>query len=339
MPWLAEAEVHAARRLARALADVSTEHELRARALEMLGALVPSELVAWDHIDRATGAVVHESVPAGGEAQEAFAGHVGHAADHPLLAAHALCRRGALRLSEALEPRVLAHTELYGDVLHPAGVEYEMAIGVHPLRGAAVVASLGRSEREFSEHDRDVLDVVRPELETALTGARARERLVRALASNPPPGVAVMLLDRHGEVEHSSIEAERWLCEHFGQPEHPGWPPPAVANWLALPPRPPLTSTRDGRRLIVSLLPGDPHALLLEEQVASMRPDALRRLGLTGRESEVLCACAAVVSEGEIARELFLSRHAVRERLERIEAKLDVDTARAAVGRALRESG
>jgi len=46
---------------------------------------------------------------------------------------------------------------------------------------------------------------------------------------------------------------------------------------VALPPLPPLVSVRDGRRLTVSLLPGDPHALLLEEEIASFRPDALHR--------------------------------------------------------------
>jgi hypothetical protein len=39
-----------------------------------------------------------------------------------------------------------------------------------------------------------------------------------------------------------------------------------VAEWLALPPRPPLVSERDGRRLTVRLLPGDPHALLLRSR-------------------------------------------------------------------------
>jgi hypothetical protein len=33
-----------------------------------------------------------------------------------------------------------------------------------------------------------------------------------------------------------------------------------------VPPRPPLVSERDGRRLTVCLLPGDPYALLLEEK-------------------------------------------------------------------------
>ena len=51
-----------------------------------------------------------------------------------------------------------------------------------------------------------------------------------------------------------------------------------------------------------------------------------------------LCLHAAVEEEAEIACELFLSLHAVRERLERLEAKLGVRTAADAVARARRES-
>ena len=263
---------------------------------------------------------------------------MGDAADHPLLAAHAARRRPALRLSEAVEPRRLSHSELYGDLLHRSGVEYGIAIGMRTGRGEAVVAGLGRTEREFSERDRDVLDIVRPGLEAALRAAQARARLVRALVAEPPPATAVVLLDRYGEIELSSLDAERWLAEHFGAAEHPGWLPGPVARWLALPPRPPLVSEREGRRLTVRLVPGDPHALLLEEEVASFRTDALDRLGLTPRETEVLRAAAAIEDEAEIACELFLSLHAVRERLERLEAKLGVRTAADAVARARRES-
>jgi hypothetical protein len=87
----------------------------------------------------------------------------------------------------------------------------------------------GRTEREFSERDRD--DIARPRLESALRTTRAR---------------------------------------------------------------PPLVSEREGRRVTIWPLPGDPHALLLEETVASLRPEALVRLGLTARETEVLRAAAAV---------------------------------------------
>ena len=97
-------------------------------------------------------------------------------------------------------------------------------------------------------------------------------------------------------------------------------------------------SEREGRRLTVRLLPGDPHVLLLEETVASFRMGVLGRLGLTARETEVLCAAVAIADEVELACELFLSLHAVRERLARLEAKLGVQTADDAVALALRES-
>ena len=101
---------------------------------------------------------------------------------------------------------------------------------------------------------------------------------------------------------------------------------------------PALVSIRDGRRLTIHLLPGDPHALLLEEDVGRFRPEALRRLGLTARETEVLCAATAMRDDADIAWELFLSLHAVRERLARLEARLSVHTAAEAIARARRES-
>jgi DNA-binding CsgD family transcriptional regulator len=340
MPWLADTDVGAAHGFARELFEARTVAELRRRALSGLAELVPADVLTWDRVELATGVVRHETIPADAEPPGAFAAIVGNSAGHPLLSAHANAarRRPPLRLSEAVEPRHLFHSELYGDLLHPSGVEYAIAIGVRAEHGAMVVAGLGRRERQFSERDRDVLDLVRPVLEAALQDAGARERLVRALAADAPPGTAVVLLDGYGEIEYSSLDAERWLAEHFGAAEHAGWLPTTVAAWLALPPRPPLVSVRDGRRLTVRLLAGDPHALLMEEEVASFRSDALDRLGLTPRESEVLCAALAIEDETDIAWELCLSLHAVRNRLAHLEAKLGVHTAADAVNRALRES-
>src|SRR4051794_30200089 len=279
MPWLADTDVGAVHGFARSIGQARTEAELERRALGALSELVPADAVTWDRVALATGAVHHETSPVGVEPPGSFRRLVEHAADHPLLAAHAAGRRPAMRLSELVERSTFSRSELYGDLLHAAGVEYEIAIGVRTGRGEAVVAGLGRTEREFSERDRDVLDIARPRLESALRATQARGRLVRALADDPPPGTAVMLLDRDGEIELSSPDARRWLAEHFGTAEHPGWLPRPVAEWLALPPRPPLVRERDGRRLTVCLLPGDPHALLLEETVARFRPDALDPLG------------------------------------------------------------
>src|SRR5215218_507 len=338
MPWLADIDVGAVHGFARSIGQARTEAELGHRALRALSELVPADVVMWDRVELATGAVHHETAPVGAEPPGSFRTLVERAADHPLLAAHAAGRRPAVRLSELVERSSFSRGELYGDFLHAAGVEYEIAIGVRSGRGEAVVAGLGRTEREFSERDRDLLDIARPGLERALRATQARGRLIRALAADPPPGMAVTLLDRDGEIELSSPEAGRWLAEHFGKADHPGWLPRPVAEWLALPPRPPLVSERDGRHLTICLIPGDPHALLLEEAVAGFRPDALDRLGLTARESEVLRAASVIEGEAELAWELFLSLHAVRERLARLQAKLGVRTAGDAVARALRES-
>src|SRR5436305_10780491 len=112
-----------------------------------------------------------------------------------------------------LSPAACPTASCTRDLLHPSCVEYAITVGVRAERREMVVAGLGRSERQFSERDRDVLDLVRPDLEAALRDAQARERLVRALATTPAPGTAVVLLDRYGELEHSSLDAERSPAE------------------------------------------------------------------------------------------------------------------------------
>ena len=347
MAWLDEADLHAAERLRFALDETDTPPELMRSVLDQLARIVPSDLTSWNRIVLSTGAVEHEAAPEGAEPRLAFQEVSSTASCHPLLHPHAVGAQRAVRLSDAIEPRRLQRSELYGELLHPSGGEYGISIAVRPHAGETLVFALGRHEREFSERDRDVLDLARPALEHTLQLAEARQRLLLALASNPPAGTGVVLLDDYGEVQYASLEAERWLAEHFGAAEHPGWLPEPVASWLALPPRPPLESVREGRRLTIRLLPGEPHALLVEEEVARFRAGALAQLGLTGCEREVLEAARATGADAQpslvdaqsgLADELFLSLHAVHERLERLEGKLGVRTLRDAIAAARRAS-
>src|SRR4051794_15645832 len=103
MPWLAETDAGAAYGVARTMAGAGTEAELRFRALQALADLVPADVLTWDRVELATGAVRHEALPAEAEPAGAFEALVGRAADHPLLAAHAACRRVAVRLSELVD--------------------------------------------------------------------------------------------------------------------------------------------------------------------------------------------------------------------------------------------
>lgn len=286
MPWLDDIDQRDARGLSRSLRDRHTVGDVRAAVVETLASMIPSDLLCWDCVELVTGAVDHDAEPAGAEPAGVFSSLVHNAAEHPTLAGHSgASRRAALRLSDALDPRQLSHSELHCDLLHRAGADYEISVGLRPEPGHAVVIGLGRSDRDFSERDRDLLDLVTPAIEHGLQEAQARGRSAEVLAAEtPPPGRAVVLLDRWGEIEQSSVVAERWLAEHFGAAEHPGWLPEPVMSWLALPPRPPLVSARRGRILAVQLLPGDPHALLLEERpdAFSADPFAALDVGLAG---------------------------------------------------------
>src|SRR4051794_11353192 len=150
MPWLADTDVSAAYGFARGMGEAPTEAELRRRVLQTLAELVPADVLTWDRVELTTGAVGHEAVPAEAEPRGAFDAVVERAADHPLLAAHAARRRTALRLSELVEAARLTRSQLYGHLLHAAGVEYEIAIGMRTGRGEAAVRPLwGSGHRVF----------------------------------------------------------------------------------------------------------------------------------------------------------------------------------------------
>src|SRR5215213_11623196 len=114
MPWLADSDVGAAYGFARSIVGSRTEAELRHHALAALAELVPADVLTWDRVELATGVIDHEATPAGAEPAGAFQAVVGHARDHPLLAAHADRRRPDLRLSEVAERGAPTCGELYG---------------------------------------------------------------------------------------------------------------------------------------------------------------------------------------------------------------------------------
>lgn len=92
---------------------------------------------------------------------------------------------------------------------------------------------------------------------------------------------------------------------------------------------------RGDRRLTVRFLPaapaGDPPLLVLDEARPAFADGALRALGLTRREADVLRLVAQGAANGEVARALCLSPATVKKHLEHVYRKLGVGSRGAAV--------
>jgi DNA-binding CsgD family transcriptional regulator len=104
------------------------------------------------------------------------------------------------------------------------------------------------------------------------------------------------------------------------------------------PPLDALVLEQDDGRLVIRFLPGAdtgaPDTLLLDERAEGFEPETLRALRLTRREAAVLRLVARGQTDGEIARELFVSPRTVEKHLAHIFAKLGTHSRAGAVARA-----
>jgi DNA-binding CsgD family transcriptional regulator len=159
-------------------------------------------------------------------------------------------------------------------------------------------------------------------------------------------GEGVVLLTPTGQVQWMSARARERFATYFG-PECAAADalPEPVTRWLRGPADPdaseavrsraPLVVTREGRQLVIRFLSRGAEALLaLGERYASIPPDALRPLGLSRRETEVLAWVTEGKRNGEIATILGASNRTIDKHVERILQKLGVESRTAAASRA-----
>ncbi len=97
---------------------------------------------------------------------------------------------------------------------------------------------------------------------------------------------------------------------------------------------------RAGKRLLVHFVADnleDQHLLILEEQYIALSAEALKFLGLTNREAEILLGIAQGKTNKEIAKDLYVSPLTVKTHLQRFYRKLGVEGRAEALSRALLE--
>ena len=236
------------------------------------------------------------------------------------------------------------------------GAKYQM--GIFWAAGPSVVTAvlLTRSQRDFSERERSLLDSLYPHLIQAFRNAASLNRLCRdvddlfELLEGPTSSVIVLAGD--GRVKRWTQQAQTWIAQYCRTPFPAGKDqlPSCFAEWyrqqLALvaqetlrpSPRDSLVVKKNGRQLAVQLIPDhfrDEHLLLLNEKLGDGSWSALGDCGLTPRESEVLAWVAKGKTNAEVGVILQLSGRTVQKHLEHIYRKLGVETRTTATVRAL----
>ena len=271
---------------------------------------------------------------------------------HPMVLHNRNTDQRALKMSDLLSRRQFHRLELYDVVYRPARVEYLMTGGfeVSPA-GDIVTLAFGRETRDFTEDERDLLNLLRPHLRQAYANADAMTTFQNQLECREQSleeavNTAVVVV-RDLTIKHASQLAIRWLSSFFHDGLAPNDKlPDLLQRWVRfwqtsldgqsseIKPCLPLTVESGESRLSVRLLRTSQDTeivLLLKRESARECPEMLqRRLGLAPREAEVLFWISKGKTSRETAAILSITRKTVDKHAERIHRKLGVETRTAA---------
>jgi DNA-binding CsgD family transcriptional regulator len=270
--------------------------------------------------------------------------------EHPYFDYFRRTRDGtAHTMEDFLSHRQWHRLALYNEVFRPLGLDDGMGLVVEADWPMVVGLGACRAGWGFSSQERMLLNLLRPHVAQAWSNVRAFAQLRREMqamsAALEALGCRLLELDHTGRARFLSREARALLARYFGNKAGlaQGHLPEKLRYWARqvqtrepgtnlLPQRAPLVLESEHGRLIVRLIAGsDGSRLLLKEEPKSVPATALRRLGLTERECEVLAWIAEGKTNAEIAAILGLSPLTVKRHVEDILAKLKAPNRSAAV--------
>jgi DNA-binding CsgD family transcriptional regulator len=215
--------------------------------------------------------------------------------------------------------------------------------------------SVDRPQRNFTERDRLVLNLLRPNLGQAYTNAQQYQQIQQDLdrVQQSLNHLGAIVLDGEGRVQSIAPQAIIWLEAYFTKPTSCIQLPDHLWSWVKhqvnsltqnsdLPEAClPLRIQKAGRQLTIRLLvesPGLRYLLLLEEQTLSSL-SSLALLGLSQRETEVLALVIQGKDNKTIASQLSVYPSTIRKHLESIYSKWRVKSRTEAIAHALAKLG
>jgi DNA-binding CsgD family transcriptional regulator len=357
--------------LLHAIQELYTFHDLSSfgeKALAIANQLVPSEIPEFFTLNPRSRQISHTFLPDYPsftlEMQEVPRQYWGQ---HPLTRNMPRTLDGAYKISDFATQTEFHHLEgLYQQFLRVMDCEDQMAIFLSDIKiqnwnellhfdielfGFA----LNRSQRNFTERDRLILNLLRPHLFQAYSNAQHYHQLQQNLTQfcQSLDCLSLIILNTSGHIQFITSQATQHLQRYFAE-SNESLPLPAhlwawvkhqissVAHSSELPnARLPLRIEQDGKQLVIRLVVeqnDDRYLLLLEEQTLSLLP-SLELLGLSPRETEVLYWVIRGEDNQSIAKHLGIHLGTVRKHLESIFHKLGVQSRTEAIAQALEKLG
>jgi DNA-binding CsgD family transcriptional regulator len=268
-----------------------------------------------------------------------------YAHQNPLMSFYARTRDGrAYRFSDVAERSELDRLELFSEFYRALGVRHQIAFTLPSPPRLTFGLALSRGGRDYSDRDRDVLNLTRPHLIQAYRNVQARERaadLIEALRRGVDAGGEAIAIVDAGQLSFVSQAARSFLLAL-------GWQDGGAPPQTLLEPGPtgrlwdPLLVHNDGENTIVRRLPSgsrDSFVVVFERPRTELTEAALRSLGLSPRESELLRLLARGQSTSSIAARMQISPRTVHKHTERIHAKLGTHDRAQAIATALAAEG
>jgi DNA-binding CsgD family transcriptional regulator len=261
------------------------------------------------------------------------------------------CDPSAKKISDFLNRGAFHRLGIYAENYRRTGVEHQMTFMIEsrPKPAPATIAialDRGRGERDFSERDRLVLNVLRPYLEGAHANVEtlaAMRRRGSTTGERPETRLFETIVLGRGAQRAISRRARRWLAEYFDDmPVRGNELPDTLQRWArqqvaglesidTMSPPPAPFVVEHERRLSIRLILNSPdNILILEEEQTAPDLAALERLGLTPREAQVLHWMAEGKTNPEIGIILGASHRTVAKHVQTIHSKLHVETRMAA---------
>ena len=210
--------------------------------------------------------------------------------------------------------------------------------------GVQVALALNRSTSDFTDEEKQMVDLLRPHLFRAFHNSQLVSRLTTAAQAN---GRGFLVVDRTGRILFSTDTARIYLQRYDGVVGNEILPSRVRAWFVARVAWQPSTENkpvdelvlyRETGRLILQFLPSarrEEFHLALQERREQNDPSALEKLGLTPKEAEVLFWVSKGKRNAEIAQILDIHFRTVEKHVEHILIKLSLETRTSATALAI----